>query len=479
MPIITQSTNTELRNSTGKDDYIELNTAPTSVPTTEGTLSWNATDHTLNIQSEIADSVLQVGQEFWLRAVNKTGVEITDGQCVYVSGAQGNRPKISLAKGDAEATSYVIGVATAHIANNAEGYVTLMGRVGGYNTSEFTAGDFLYISPTTAGALTNVKPTAPNHAVKVAIALNSTNNGSIYVNPEIGYELSELHDVLITSPANNDFLQYYSTGGYWRNVNSPTFGGAVTFQAGTAALPSITTVGDTNTGIYFPAADTVAVTTGGTERVRVTSTGNLLIGTTTDYFNIEADGTDVRYGAATQWDDVYPSSVTVGVGATAPTFSAYSGNLKAYEFTGSVSNKELHIGFQIYHSYKEGSNISPHIHLYIPNNGVGGTIIFDMEYDWANVDDTGAITTTTLTGTLTLPADSTIRKNVIFSFNGTGSPGGTSTPITGTGKKISSVFMTRLVRRQDLDTFAGSVWLKSADIHIEKDMIGSRQTLIK
>ena len=201
-------------------NFIKFDTNYTgTVPTTEGTLSWNNTDHTLNIQSEISDSVLQVGQEFWLRGVNKTGSTITDGQAVYVSGAQGNRPKISLAQGNADSTSYVIGVATAHILNNAEGYVTLMGRVGTYNTSGFTAGDFLYLSPTVAGALTNVRPTAPNHGVKVAIALNSTNNGSIYVNPEIGYELDELHDVKITSVADGNILQYDSTGPYWKNSN--------------------------------------------------------------------------------------------------------------------------------------------------------------------------------------------------------------------------------------------------------------------
>jgi hypothetical protein len=45
------------------------------------------------------------------------------------------------------------------------------------------------------------------------------------------------------------------------------------FVAGTAALPAITTTGDTNTGIFFPAADTIAFSEGGTESMRIDSSG--------------------------------------------------------------------------------------------------------------------------------------------------------------------------------------------------------------
>ena len=49
-------------------------------------------------------------------------------------------------------------------------------------------------------------------------------------------------------------------------------------QAGTAAAPALSTSGDTNTGVLFPAADTVALATGGSERLRISSAGEIGIG---------------------------------------------------------------------------------------------------------------------------------------------------------------------------------------------------------
>lgn len=54
----------------------------------------------------------------------------------------------------------------------------------------------------------------------------------------------------------------------------------LTIQAGSAALPALIPAGDPNTGLWFPAADTVAISTGGAEAMRINSSRHLLVGTT-------------------------------------------------------------------------------------------------------------------------------------------------------------------------------------------------------
>ena len=68
--------------------------------------------------------------------------------------------------------------------------------------------------------------------------------------------------------------------------------GVTTVQAGTAAAPAITTSGDTNTGIFFPAADTIAFAEGGAEAMRIDSSGNVGIGTSSPNVRTEVSGTE-------------------------------------------------------------------------------------------------------------------------------------------------------------------------------------------
>jgi hypothetical protein len=73
--------------------------------------------------------------------------------------------------------------------------------------------------------------------------------------------------------------------------------GVASFADGTVSLPSITNIGDTNTGIFFPAADTVAVAVGGVEIARVDSGGLDVVGTV-DATTLSIGGTAITATAA-------------------------------------------------------------------------------------------------------------------------------------------------------------------------------------
>jgi hypothetical protein len=72
--------------------------------------------------------------------------------------------------------------------------------------------------------------------------------------------------------------------------------GVTTVQAGTVSLPAITTTGDTNTGIFFPAADTIAFTEGGVESMRIDSSGNVGIGTSSPTSRLHVSGAILASG---------------------------------------------------------------------------------------------------------------------------------------------------------------------------------------
>lgn len=68
--------------------------------------------------------------------------------------------------------------------------------------------------------------------------------------------------------------------------------GVSSFAAGAEATPSIIPSGDPNTGFWFPAADTIAGSTGGTERLRIASDGKIGIGTNNPQYLLEVNTAD-------------------------------------------------------------------------------------------------------------------------------------------------------------------------------------------
>lgn len=152
-----------------------------------GSMSWNDTDQTLDLGMEYG-VIQQVGQEIYARVGNTTGSTIANGAVVGFAGAATNALLVSpyLADGS-EPTLHILGVMPHELPDNGQkGYCCTWGFVRGIDTSAFSAGDLLYASPTTAGALTKTKPTAPNNVVPLAVCVTSNaTTGVIFVRPTI------------------------------------------------------------------------------------------------------------------------------------------------------------------------------------------------------------------------------------------------------------------------------------------------------
>jgi hypothetical protein len=114
----------------------------------------------------------------------------------------------------------------------------------------------MWLSPTTAGGIVYGlagKPSAPDNMVYLGVVKRvQSNNGSVYVHVQNGFELEELHNVSITSPANNNVLAYDSATSLWKNE--------------TAAQAGLSVVGHVHSGadITSGALDIARGGTGGT-----------------------------------------------------------------------------------------------------------------------------------------------------------------------------------------------------------------------
>ena len=219
-------------------DSLTFNTASTAIGAV-GRFVWNDTDGTLDLGLKGGNVTLQLGQETVLRVVNKTVTNIdllqSNYQAVRITGAQGQRVKVDLALATNDLlSSETIGLVTETILNNQEGFVTTSGLIRGINTTgslqgeTWIDGDILYLSPTTAGNITNVKPVAPQHLIIIGYVIHShITQGTIFVKVDNGYELDELHNVKITGATSSQVLQYDGVDGLWKNQ---TFNPGLTFN---------------------------------------------------------------------------------------------------------------------------------------------------------------------------------------------------------------------------------------------------------
>ena len=239
-------------------DYVQFSTA--GATTAVGRVAWNDTDGTLEFGLKGGNVVLQIGQEQVLRATNSTGSTIANGTAVYISGSTGSHVNVVKAQADSESTSSkTLGLTTESISNGQSGFVCTSGLVRGIDTSALTEGEAVWLSAGTAGGLTSTRPTPPNHAVLIGWCVKShASVGVIYVHVMNGYELSEIHDVLLTSKANNDVLSYDSASGLWKNRALATVANTGAYSDLTGKPTNVSTF--TNDSGYLTSNQTITFT---------------------------------------------------------------------------------------------------------------------------------------------------------------------------------------------------------------------------
>jgi len=178
----------------------------------------------------------------------------------------------------------------------------------------------------------------------------------------------------------------------------------------------------------------------------------------------------VLRGDALVWDDQQINVATVRLrGAVDPEWTNYKGSEVLAFDGGGARDEVVDFSAQLTHRYKEGSDLSFHIH-YVPEDGTAGNVRWVFTHSWANIGGTFPAETTVTT---IIPTPEVADQHSLGTIAAT---------IDGTGKTISSVLLCSLTRESSdaTDTYNGlDIYVVALDFHIQHDMIGSRTSTSK
>ena len=167
------------------------------------------------------------------------------------------------------------------------------------------------------------------------------------------------------------------------DIADPNFTGQVRIPTGTAALPALRTSGDSNTGLFFPASDTVAFATGASERMRINASGDVGIGTSSPSFG-DGGGLEIqRAGTATlRLENTVDNSLEIRARSNSTDFIGF-GAFPMRFFTGGTERMRI----------TDAGNVgigtsNPDARLNIANGSSGATP--DTNYDDLHVESSAS-----------------------------------------------------------------------------------------
>jgi hypothetical protein len=260
-------------------------------------------------------AVLGVGGEARLYAGNSKGTNINGSNLMLFAGkgtGTGVGGTIEFYTSPTSGSGSLVQTSTSRLAINNLGRISALANIASSNTTTGTlvvtggvgvsgtvyAGGF-------NGSLTGNATTATTATTATALATARTINGTSF-----------------DGSANITTANWGTARTLWgQSVNgSGNITAPLLPAAGTAALPAFATSGDTNTGIFFPAADTLAFAEGGTEVIRINSSSNVGVGTTSPGEKLDVNGS-VRGLQLIASNGIVVNSATVSSNYTIPTGS--------------------------------------------------------------------------------------------------------------------------------------------------------------
>ena len=288
-----------------------------------GQLGWNSEAGTFDVG--LTDDVkISVGQSLLFRVKNSTGSTITKGEAVYASGVLGGGQVIQVAPFAADETVpevRFIGLMLDDLANGDDGFVAEFGHIKNVdlrttntalnpNAETWNIGDILFVDDTSPGGLTKVQP---KDDIYVALVLADGQNGELFVRITDPGHINDLHDVNTSGLVDNNLLVWNSGADYWEpssdlyyfdgklgiGTSSPAnklevAGGDVllfpTDNTRQLSLYSSSYGLKASAGLEIFTGDTIRFRKGGTEYVRIDTSGNLGIGTASPSEKLDISG---------------------------------------------------------------------------------------------------------------------------------------------------------------------------------------------
>ena len=284
------------------NSYIQASPSASAPSWKEGRLFWDKVNHTYALYNDVNGATLQLGQENYIHVI--AGENIADASAVYIDGPQQDpdnptnwMPKIYKALADTSTTTgidRVAGLTTHAFTSGSAGWITTTGIIHDVDTSTFTPGIILYLSPTIPGGYQEVEPGQPYSSVEIGTVIQSDANGSILVNPRINPAPSNAYAGMTTVPyidgTLNDGTVIVSTG-------------SVNLYADSSGIGAVTSYNIPETILTLVSGSTNYITT------RISSSlveGEYFLTTDATYANginiVRVAQLDIYTAEGTQWD---------------------------------------------------------------------------------------------------------------------------------------------------------------------------------